>query len=130
MIRAGRLDRHITIQRRTVTDSDSGAQVETWSTLVNRRPAGLWTPRQGSESFSEPQLVARERVEWLIRYSSDVADLSPLDRVIYPALGADSPQDEPAERDVYDIVAVHEAHELGRYVGLRLVTARRPDVSA
>lgn len=129
-MRAGRLDRTITIQRRTVTNSDTGAQVETWATLVNRLPAGLWTPRQGSEVFSEPQLVARERVEWLIRYSSNVADLSPLDRVVYPALGADSPEDTPAERNVYDIVAVHEAHELGRNVALRLVTARRPDVAA
>lgn len=127
-MRAGRLDKVITIQRKTVTRSDSGEPVETWTTLIARRAAGIWTPRSGAETFSEAHLVAREKAEWIIRKSSNVADLSPLDRVIYPALSANSPEEEPLERNIYDIVAAPEAHEFGRNVALRLVTARRPDI--
>ena len=125
-MRAGRLDRKITLQRKTSTLSDSGEPVETWSVVgALRRSAGIWTPQSGEESFKDPQLAAREKVEWLVRYSADVATLTPQDRLIYPALNDASPMDDPQEREIYDIVAVHE---YGRREGLRLVTARRPDV--
>lgn len=133
-MRAGRLDRVVTLQRKTETKSVSGAVTEAWTTLIARRAAGLWTPRSGSESFSDPQLVARERVEWIVRYSAALAEgddrLSARDRLVYPALAGVSPDEEPDERDIYDIVGVFEAHELGRRVGLRIVTARRADVAA
>lgn len=125
-MRAGRLDRLITIQRKTVTQSDSGEPVEVWTTIAARRSAAIWTPQAGEETFREPHLVARQKLEWLIRYSSDVAALTPLDRIVYPALSEASPEDVPDERNIYDVVAVHE---LGRRDGLRIVTARRPDVS-
>lgn len=121
-MRAGRLDKFITIQRKTETQSMSGEPTEAWTTIIQRRSAGVWVPAQGSEAFTAPQLVARERVEWLIRVSDDVDDLSPLDRVVYPAIEADEVSDD---RTIYDIVSVHE----DRKDGLRLVTARRPDVT-
>jgi head-tail adaptor len=124
-MRAGRLDRLITIQRKTYTESPSGEPLESWSTIVARRPASIWTPQSGQESFSEPQMVAREKVEWLVRWSNDVADLSPLDRLVYPALADESPDDVPDERNIYDVIAVHEYK---RREGLRIVTARRADV--
>jgi head-tail adaptor len=124
-MRAGRLDRLITIQRKTTTLSPSGEPIETWVTITARRHASIWTPQSGEESFANPQLVARQKVEWLIRWANDVAELSPLDRFIYPALSGGTP--EPQERNIYDIVAVHE---YGRRRGLRVVTARRPDVTS
>lgn len=125
-MRSARLDRLITIQRKSVAQSDSGAIAETWVTLLARRRSSIWTPQTGSESFVDPQLIARERFEWLIRYSRELAGLTPQDRIIYPALSDDSPEDIPDERNIYDIVSVHE---YGRREGLRIVTARRPDIT-
>lgn len=121
-MRAGRLDKFVTIQRKTETQSMSGEPTEAWETLIQRRSAGLWALAQGSETFTEPQLVARERVEWLLRSSADTADISPLDRLVYPAIAGDEVSDD---RTIYDIVAVHEAGK----DGIRLVTARRPDLT-
>lgn len=123
-MRAGRLDRLVTIQKKTVTLSDSGAEIETWTTVAARHPASIWIPQTGDEPFSQPQLVALEKVEWLIRYSSMAAALTPLDRIVYPALSDASPEDIPNESKIYDIVAMHE---FGRREGLRIVTVRRPD---
>ena len=124
-MRAGRLDRMITIQRKTETQSDSGAPVETWSNLVLRRAASM-APVRGDERFGSEQNVAQEQTEFRIRYSADVASLSPLDRIIEPALQADSPVDDAEERRLYDIVAIHE---IGRREGLRIIATRRTDVT-
>lgn len=125
-MRAGRFDKLITIQRKTVMQSDSGEPVESWVTFASRRSATIWTPQAGEEAFREPHLVARQKVEWMIRYSADVAALNPLDRVVYPALSESSPEDVPDERNVYDIIAIHE---FGRREGFRIITARRPDTT-
>jgi head-tail adaptor len=124
-MRAGRLDRFITIQRDSNSVSASGAPSKTWTTIVSRRPASM-TPVKGEERFNQPQINAQEQIEFRIHYSSDVADLSPLDRIIHPALGTDSPSDDPLERHIHDILAVHE---IGRREGLKIITQRRPDVT-
>lgn len=124
-MRAGRLDRRITIQRRSTAASSSGEPVETWTTIVTRRAASM-SPVRGEERFGEPQLVAREQVEFQVRWSADVAALQPQDRVIYPALSESSPEDEPDVRNIYD---VHAVHEVGRREGVRLITERRADVT-
>lgn len=123
-MRAGRLDRLITIQRKTSTVSDSGAMVETWTTLVERRAAG-YRPLKGDERFTGEQLVGQEQVEFRIRYSANVAALTQQDRVVYPALADESPEDEPDTRNIYDVLAVHE---IGRREGLLIITQRRSDV--
>ncbi|MBN8959082.1 MAG: phage head closure protein [Rhizobiales bacterium] len=120
-MRAGRLDRKITIQRKTVTQSSSGAPIETWAAISHRRWAS-YRPVRGDERFGGEQWAASEQVEFSIRYSSDVADLSPLDRVIYPAPDVDTPT--PADNTIFDIMAVQE---IGRREGLRLVAARRAE---
>lgn len=122
-MRGGRLDRLITIQRKTSTASDSGEPQDTWTTIAPlRRPASM-APVRGDERFNIPQISALEQIEFRIRYSSDVAALSPQDRIIHPALSADSP--EPAVRKIHDVLAVHE---IGRREGLQIITQRRPDV--
>lgn len=124
-MRAGRLDRFITLQRKTVTQSDTGAEIETWTDIDLRRPAS-YAPVRGEERIAVgPQIVATEQVEFQIRYTSDVADLSSLDRIIYPALTNDSPEISP--RNVYDILAVLE---INRREGLRIIAFRNPDVGS
>lgn len=124
-MRAGRLDRLITIQRKSVTSSPSGEPIETWTTIVARRAAG-YRPLKGDERFTGEQVVGSEQVEFLIRRSANVADLSQLDRVVYPALADESPEDVPDTRNIYDVLAVHE---IGRREGLLIITQRRSDVT-
>lgn len=81
------------------------------------------SPVNGDERFGGEQYVAKEQTEFRVRYSSVIANLTPQDRIIEPALQADSPSSE--ERRIYDILAVHE---IGRREGLRIIASRRPDV--
>ena len=121
-MRAGKLDRLIDIQRSSSGTSSSGEVIAGWQTIVTRRAAS-YAPVVGTERFNAPQVAALQQVEFRIRYSADVASLSPLDRVVYPALDASSP---PADFSrLYDILAVNE---IGRREGLAIIAARRADV--
>lgn len=124
-IPAGSFDRRITLQKRMVEQTLSGQATEVWCT-VGTRYAAL-RPMTVAERFSTPQWVAREQVQFETRYSDAAAALTPLDRIVYPPLaeGA-SPDDAPQDRNVYDIMGVLE---VGRREGLRIMTARRPDVT-
>ena len=122
-MRAGRLDRRITIQRFTTTYSPSGEPIETWTDLVSRRWAEV-RPVRGDERFSAPQLAAKEQVEFRIRWGAAVADVNPRDRIVYPAVQPGSPAEEIDEARLYDILAVHE---ISRRDGLRIIAARRVD---
>jgi len=119
-MRGGTLDRMVVIQRATVTQSPSGEPHETWVTL-STRPASI-APVQGDERFTGEQFVARGQFAFTVRWASVIADLTPLDRVVYPA-SANSPPD-PAGNKIYDIITVQE---VGRREGLRIITAVRQD---
>jgi head-tail adaptor len=122
-MRAGRLDRKITIQRKATTLSDTGEQEESWSSLATNRSASVM-PVSGTERFGGEQIESSQQVEFRIRWSENVADLSPLDRVVYPSSDAtDSPS---LGSSVYDVLAVNE---IGRHEVLQIITARHPDVS-
>lgn len=121
-MRAGRLDRRVTIQRKMTSLSDSGAPIETWSAISHRRPASR-TPIGGEERYQAQQFVARQQVEFRVRYGSSVTGLSPLDRVIYPS-PLDPNVQAPPDHDIYDIMAVHE---IGRREGFRVLAARRAE---
>lgn len=123
----GKLDRKITIRRKSVTYSNSGEPVETWANLALRRSASMW-PFKATEAFAEPETTAYEQIEFRIRYSSDVAALSPQDQVVYPALTEEQAADVEyaiPERSIHDVLGVLE---IGRREGLRLITRRRPDL--
>ena len=122
-MQAGRLDRFVTIQRKGVSLSDSGEQQETWTTIANGKPASR-APVSGDERFSDPQLTAHEQFEFRIRYEAALADLTPKDRIIYPALSDASPEDAPDLSRVHDVIAVSE---IGRREGLKIITVRRAD---
>lgn len=120
-MRAGRLDRRILIQRHGVTYSDSGEPIETWTDLTEEQPASI-NPVRGEERFAGEQWQAKEQVEFRVHWFEAIAQLSPLDRIIYPAASGDSPD----ERQIYDVMAVHE---IGRREGMRIMAARRSDVT-
>lgn len=121
---AGKLDRKITILRKTDTPSSSGEPVEVWAPLVRRLSASMW-PLKGSERFTEVGKIATDQMDIRIRYSSDVDDLTPLDRIIHPALVTDEDPDDAPARTVHEIIAVQE---IGRREGLKIITERRPDI--
>jgi SPP1 family predicted phage head-tail adaptor len=91
---AGKLDRRITIQRKSVTQSASGEPVETWGNLATRWAQVL--PLRGDERFSNPQLAAKGFLTFRIRWGDLVADVGPLDRILY----AGRTYDITAARDV------------------------------
>ena len=122
-MKGGQLDRRIAIQRVTVTQSPSGEERETWETL-SIRPA-RYQAVSGDERFLGQQYVARGQFAFTVRWASIIADVSPLDRVIYPAsVLDDSPAAEPTGNKIYDIITVQE---VGRREALRIVTAVRQD---
>jgi len=123
-MRAGPLYRLITIQRKSVTYSDSGHPREAWAALVERWPASV-APVRGDERFSGEQYVAKEQTEFRIRWAQIVSDLSPLDRIVYPAPAAGDTA-EPATRSIYDVMSVQE---IGRNEGLQILAARQVDVT-
>jgi head-tail adaptor len=120
---AGRLDRRVTLMRKTETQSASGEPQVTWGILAGDRAASV-APVSGTERFAAPQIQAQEQVEIRVRWSTDIADLSPRDRVIYPALDTDDPPDEIPDTRIYDILA---ATEIGRREGWRIIASRRSD---
>jgi SPP1 family predicted phage head-tail adaptor len=122
---AGRLDRKIDIERKTVTQAPSGQEVETWSKIATARAAAV-RPLSGEERFTSAQFVAKQQVEFRVRYSAALAQLNPLDRIIYPP-DAGSPSDSPtaAEPQIFDIVEVNEVVRL-RMLSIKAV--RRAEV--
>lgn len=107
-MRAGKLDRRLVIQRKSITYSSSGAPVESWATL-----ATVWAqarPVRGDERFSTRQLVGSAVMTFHIRYRSDLA-LSVLDRLSY-------------DGKTWDIADIRE---LGRRVGTEIDATARAD---
>jgi head-tail adaptor len=116
-MRAGTLDRLVALQRKSSSASDSGEPQVSWTTLAAQRWAAKM-PVAGTERYGGEQLEAREQVEFRLRWSADIQDLQPTDRVIEPADDAAA----PPERSIYDIIAVLE---IGRHEVLRIITTRR-----
>jgi head-tail adaptor len=119
-MKAGTLDRKVTLQRKSETLSASGEPVVSWGTLVQRLSASV-SPTRGDESFTQPQLRAKQTTTFRVRWHQAIADLTPQDRIIYPAIGAG---EEPEPTAIYDILAVHE---LGRRETLEIIAFRRAD---
>jgi SPP1 family predicted phage head-tail adaptor len=101
-MRAGKLDRRITIERKTVTLSDRGQETLTWSTL-----ATVWAEKRentGSERFAREQIVGATLVTFRIRWSDAVSAVTVEDRVGF-------------DGRTFEIMAVRE---IGRREGVEL----------
>lgn len=121
-MRAGRLDQRVTVQRKSVTFSQSGEPQESWSSVLTDEPASV-SPVSGDERFSGEQFVARQQTEFRIRWSPVSNEITPLDRIVYPS--SDAGESPEVVTSQYDVLAVHE---LGRNEGIRIITARQVDV--
>lgn len=117
-MRAGTLDTRIALQRKTASYSASGEPTDTWSTLAER-----WAsinPLIGDERNASEQWVAREQTKFVLRWSSEVNDFSPLDQVIHPA--SDASISPVPSRSTYDVMAVLQQ---GRNEQIIIMAARR-----
>ncbi len=98
---AGKLDRRITIQRKTETRNTLNEPVEDWNDL-----ATVWAQKlgqTGQEFFANDQVLSEYRVIFRIRWRRDLKDT---DRVMFEGRAHD----------------IHSIRELGRRVGLELQT--------
>lgn len=80
-MRAGRLDRRITIQRKSTTQSDSGEEVVTWVDVKTVSAEKINT--RGSERFASQQLLGHTLQIFRIRWSPDVSELSSEHRILF-----------------------------------------------
>ena len=78
MIRSGRLDKRITIQRKMTIPNDYGELVETWVDLVT--VWAIYLPARGSERFAAAQQIAEIDTVFRIRYRQGV---TAMDRIVY-----------------------------------------------
>lgn len=110
-MRAGELDRRITLQRAVTTRDDFNAPVETWLDLA--RVWAKFTPVNDGERFRAGERAAEVQARFLIRYSSQVADVSPKDRLIFDGR----------------TYAISHVKEVGRREGLEITAGGRGDVA-
>ena len=78
-MRAGRLDRRITIQNRSITQSDSGEEVVTWVDV-----ATVWAEKielRGDERFAAKQYIGHAIKTFKIRWSETVSELTVLHKI-------------------------------------------------
>lgn len=123
MLQAGTLDRRVSIQRKTEARDAHGQPIETWSQIGRPRWAAMAPVdrlAERTEQFASRQFIASEQIEFKVRWTRDLQDLSPEDRIIYPITS------NPEDWQIYEIMTVHE---IGRYAGLSILTARRSETT-
>lgn len=109
-MRAGQLDRRITIQRNGSSQSDSGEPIESWSDVATVRAQKI--EARGDERFSKAQLVGTINRSFRIRWSSQISDITDIDRVLFDTVP-------------HEIIAIRE---IGRREGIEIdCTARGED---
>lgn len=122
-----RYDRPVILQRKSVTQSDSGAEVATWADLAYRCMAFV-TPTKGDERVSQTQEIAEQEVTFVVRFHeipSASRPLQPEDRIIYPADGIAANTQAPSQYLIHDIKS---SDVIGRDVDLSIKTVRRSDL--
>jgi SPP1 family predicted phage head-tail adaptor len=109
-MRAGPLDRRITIQGKVVTHNEYGEEIVTWSTV-----ATVWAQKienRGQERFAAQQFVGKSAKTFKIRWSTAVAAVTTEHRVTF----------DGRQHDIQDV------RELGRREGIEIdVTVRSED---
>ena len=103
-MRAGNMDRRITIEKNTPTRSATGEEKENWTTL-----ATVWAEVNsvgGGERFRGAHIVAEATTSFVIRHRTDVTEKM---RIQF-------------DGDDYDI---HVISEIGRREGLVIQASRR-----
>ena len=113
MLAAGRLDRRISLERFGTYKDEFNSDVETWGPLCTVYAA--YEPIRDGEKFRAGETAAGLSARFTIRYSSQVADLNPKDRLTFKGV-------------TYAILNVKEVE--GRNVALEITCAARGDGAA
>ena len=79
MIRAGDLDRRVTIQAKSVTANAYNEPIESWSDLATVWAQGITSGSKGREFVAAQKLYAETTIVFRIRYRADV---TPVHRVV------------------------------------------------
>jgi SPP1 family predicted phage head-tail adaptor len=108
-IHAGTLDRRITLQRATLSQDETGQEIEVWSTLATVWAS--WRRASARETLAAAEIAAAVTDIFEIRWWSGVSDLNPNDRIQYAGR-------------TYDIADVAE---IGRHEGLQISALARSD---
>jgi SPP1 family predicted phage head-tail adaptor len=108
-MQAGKLDRRITIQRATITRDEYNEEVLAWGDLCT--VSASYEPIRDGEKFRAGERAAELSARFQIRWSSQVRDVTPEDRVVF-------------EGKVHELTNVKE---IPRRVGLELTTVARGD---
>ncbi len=108
-MRAGALDRRITIESQSAGRSATGAEVVTWATVATVSASKRDT--KGDERFRAAQREDRVETVWRIRFRDD---LDPSMRINYAGV-------------FYELIGIVE---LGRKDGLDLLTSRQISATA
>jgi SPP1 family predicted phage head-tail adaptor len=109
LVRSARMDRKITLQRKTVSQNSLGEEVETWADL-----ATVWAEksyRAAGESVQAAEVAAVRILRFVIRWDSAWADFSPIDRLTLDGV-------------ICDVV---EVNEIGRRDGLEIFAKARAE---
>lgn len=106
---AGKLDRKVVLERFTESRDEYNEPVRAWAVLARR--SASCEPLSDGEKFRASETAADASARFVIRYSRDVADLNPKDRLIFQGV-------------VHEIIRVKE---IGRREGLEITTAARAD---
>ncbi len=112
MTGAAILDRVVTLERVTITRDEFGEGIETWGTLAQRKAQRLDV--SDVEAVRAAEVGSQLTTRFVIRYSSEVANLNTRDRLTL-------------EGEIYNIVGVKEK-ERRRWIEISAV--RRSDVAA
>lgn len=105
----GRMDSRILIERATLTTNAYGERTQAWTTLATVWADVIFREGSGNEQVQSLQLMSKQPVHFIIRYSTTVAGVTPKDRVTYNS-------------KEYNIEAIQE---IGRNEGLRLTCTIR-----
>lgn len=101
-MRAGTLDRRITIQRQTSTLSDSGDPVVVWADVATVYARKL--ENRGQERFTTQQIVGRAMKTFQFRWSATVAEVTTKHRIVF----------DGRDHDITDV------REIGRREGIEV----------
>lgn len=80
-MQAGRLDRRLTIQKKTVTQNSAGEEIETWSTHAT--VSAIKLENRGAERFTSQQLLGEGVKTFQIRWSNRVKALTSEHRILF-----------------------------------------------
>lgn len=107
-MRAGKMDRRITLQRKSSSGDSFGQPIETWADISGGTVWAEVSPVSGNERWLSQQMIAEADTLFRIRY---MAGLTPLDRVVY-------------DGRTYDVKSVIE---IGRREGLDISAKTRAE---